>query len=206
MRFYFIFWQLQTKKNSNFLAVIWSTLYGYLIYLPQIRSRCSLRLQNVSEKRSRWWWTGVTHLCSWILRVITWWTSCNMSATVASGASVTHDRGSGFHLPTWINPKKTNNRKRWGEPRHIAGPGLISCFTFCLRCGAVWVAQRQQSHLNQLVKQKISLDQDKLGVFFYLLPLQRVFLVLHHAEHGQRAPWIHVFPPKAKATCDVNPY
>lgn len=48
------------------------------------------------------------YLCSCILRVITWWTSCSMSATVASGASVTQDSGTGFHLPTWIEPKHTH--------------------------------------------------------------------------------------------------
>lgn len=47
---------------------------------------------------------GSSYLCSCILRVMMWWTSCSMSATVASGASVTHDRGTGFHRPTWIRP------------------------------------------------------------------------------------------------------
>lgn len=65
---------------------------------------------------------------------------------------------------------------------------LFPAFTFGLRRRAVRVAQRQQGHLDQLVEEQISLDQDKLGVFFYFLPLQGVFLVLHHAEDGQRAP------------------
>lgn len=54
--------------------------------------------------------TWASYLCSCILRVITWWTSCSISATVASGASVTQDRGTGFHLPTWIRPEHTHTR------------------------------------------------------------------------------------------------
>lgn len=68
------------------------------------------------------------YLCSCILRVITWWTSCNMSATVASGASVTHDRGTGFHLPTWIKPKQT----------HRDSEKTLGCsvsFLFLCKCG-----------------------------------------------------------------------
>lgn len=76
----------------------------------------ALTSQRASESRRRWLGkTGVTHLCSWILRVMTWWTSCSMSATVASGASVTHDRGTGFHLPTWINPEETKKGSGTGE-------------------------------------------------------------------------------------------
>lgn len=52
------------------------------------------------------------YLCSCILRVMTWWTSCNISATVASGASVTQDRGTGFHLPTWIKPAGERRQER----------------------------------------------------------------------------------------------
>lgn len=76
-----------------------------------------MQSNNASERRRRSWEAGATHLCSCIFRVITWWTSCSISATVASGASVTHDRGTGFHLPTWINPKKTWKRERWGQLR-----------------------------------------------------------------------------------------
>lgn len=57
---------------------------------------------------------GVFYLCSWILRVMTWWTSCSMSATVASGASVTHDSGTGFHRPTWIRPVDVGYTHRGG--------------------------------------------------------------------------------------------
>lgn len=55
--------------------------------------------------------TWASYLCSCILRVITWWTSCSISATVASGASVTQDRGTGFHLPTWIRPEHTHTHE-----------------------------------------------------------------------------------------------
>lgn len=60
--------------------------------------------------------------------------------------------------------------------------------TFGLRSRAVRVAQCQQGHLYQLVKQQISLDQHKLGMFLSPLSFQRAFLVLHHAEHWQQAP------------------
>lgn len=52
------------------------------------------------------------YLCSCILSVTTWWTSCSMSATVASGESVTQDRGTGFHLPTWIRPEHSQVGKK----------------------------------------------------------------------------------------------
>lgn len=61
--------------------------------------------------------------------------------------------------------------------------------TFSLCSRAVRVAQRQQGHLYQLVKQQVSLDQHKLSMLFSSLSFQRAFLVLHHAEHRQQAPW-----------------
>lgn len=45
-----------------------------------------------------------THLCSWIRNVTMWYTSINMSATVASGASVRKWMGRGFHRPTLMMP------------------------------------------------------------------------------------------------------
>lgn len=63
---------------------------------------------------------------------------------------------------------------------------VLCTFGLCSR--AVRVAQCQQGHLYQLVKQQISLDQHKLGMFLSSLSFQRAFLVLHHAEHWQQAP------------------
>lgn len=68
-----------------------------------------------------------------------------------------------------------------------ANVGVVCTFSLCSR--AVRVAQCQQGHLYQLVKQQVSLDQHKLSMFFSSLSFQRAFLVLHHAEHWQQAPW-----------------
>ena len=142
------------------------------------------------------------YLCSCIFRVMTWWTSCSMSATVASGASVTQDRGTGFHLPTWIRPEHTHTSLNCENLKTISRVSLplFACVcawecvclcvcTFSLRGRAVRVAQCQQGHLYQLVKQQISLDQHKLGVLFSPLSVHLALSVLHHAEHRQHAPW-----------------
>lgn len=133
---------------------------------------------------------SVSYLRSCILRVMTWWTSCSMSATVASGASVTQDRGTGFHLPTWMRPehKRESCEQKQATPYRPSVPRCVSR-TFGLCSRAVRVAQCQQGHLYQLVKQQVSLDQHELCVFFSPLSLRGTFLVLHHTEHGQQARW-----------------
>lgn len=151
-----------------------------------------------------------SYLCSCILRVITWWTSCSISATVASGASVTQDRGTGFHLPTWIRPEHTHTHTSteiWDNNRRVLCSFTHQAFVFCtfgLCCGAVRVSQCQQGHLYQLVEQQVSLDQHKLSVFFSPLSFQKVLLVLHHAEHRQQTPWGdgHTLSHRAWHKCD----
>lgn len=77
---------------------------------------CYSRTSTVSGQTDA---AAAPYLCSCILRVMTWWTSCNISATVASGASVTQDRGTGFHLPTWIKPGS--------ERTQVKGPTFYPC-------------------------------------------------------------------------------
>lgn len=113
-----------------------------------------------------------------------------MSATVASGASVTQDRGNGFHLPTWIKPKQTHSSKRWWESNIflvLSFSWALCTFGLCSR--AVRITQSQQSHFYQLVKKQISLNQHKLCMFFDFLSFQVAVLVLHHTEHWQQTPW-----------------
>lgn len=88
---------------------------------------------------------------------------------------------------TWIYTQKW---KLWENYRLVSSVHVCAVYCTFGLCGrAVWVAQRQQGHLYQLVKQQISLDQHKLSMFFSPLSLQRAFLVLHHAEYRQQAPW-----------------
>lgn len=129
------------------------------------------------------------YLCSWILRVITWWRSCSISATVASGASVTLDRGTGFHLPTWIKPEQSVKLLLYNLPVlvFICSASVLRTFGLCGR--VVRVAQGEQGHFYELVKQQIPLDQHKLCVFLWSVSLQLVLFVLHHTEHWQQVPW-----------------
>lgn len=182
-------WSLSLHALSKMLR---NTEAVLSLMLPFIHKVCTLHTDKISSTDIFIDVMPASYLRSCILRVITWWTSCSISATVASGASVTQDRGTGFHLPTWMRPEHThthvkNLRKRWTCVIECMCPFVWCTFGLCSR--AVWVAQCQQGHLYQLVKQQISLDQHKLSVFFFPLSLLRAFLVLHHTEHRQQAPW-----------------
>lgn len=57
--------------------------------------------------------------------------------------------------------------------------------TFSLGCRAVRVAQREESHLNQLIEEHVLPDQNKLRVLLSAVELYGVLIVLHHTEHWQ---------------------
>lgn len=63
--------------------------------------------------------------------------------------------------------------------------------TFGLGGGAVRVAQRQQSHLDELVEQHVLAHQDELGVLLLAVEVHGVLVVLHHAEHRQHVACRH---------------
>lgn len=66
--------------------------------------------------------------------------------------------------------------------------------TFGLGGGAVRVAQRQQSHLDELVEQHVLAHQDELGVLLLAVEVHGVLVVLDHAEHRQHVACRHRAP------------
>lgn len=98
---------------------------------------------------------------------------------------------------TWTHKHKHTqvNDPLWKHSKIDLLMSLPLCASVCVACTfglcgrAVRVAQCQQGHLYQLVKQQVSLDQHKLSVFFCPLSLQRAFPVLHHTEYWQQASW-----------------
>lgn len=99
-------------------------------------------------------------------------------------ASARHSMTHGYDLNAW--------RKKWracsgeiGVMNALVIWSVKACRTFSLCSRTVWVAQREQGHLDQLVEEHVLPHQNKLSMFLFAVKLDGALVVLHHTKHWQ---------------------